>query len=49
MYAKIIRPKIFILTFFNVLHSKAEYLDITVQYVDITNEYIKCLKCLSRG
>ena len=34
--------KIFLLTYFNILDSKAEYSDITIQYLDITTEYIRC-------
>ena len=35
--------KIFILTYFNISDSEAEYSDITVQYLDIRTEYIRCL------
>ena len=35
--------EIFILTYFNILDSEAEYSDITVQYLDIKTEYIRCL------
>ena len=35
--------EIFILIYFNILDSEAEYSDITVQYLDIKTEYIRCL------
>ena len=35
--------EIFILTYFNILDSEAEYSDITVQYLDNKTEYIRCL------
>ena len=35
--------EIFILTYFNILDSEAEYSDITVQYLDIRTEYMRCL------
>ena len=44
--------KIFLLTYCNILDSKAEYPGITLQYLDITTEYIRRLshswkKCFS--
>ena len=33
--------EIFILTYFNIYHSEAEYSDITVQYIDIKTEYVE--------
>ena len=33
--------EIFILTYFNISDSEAEYSDITVQYLDIETEYIR--------
>ena len=35
--------EIFILTYFNILDSEAEYSDITVRYLDIKTKYIRCL------
>ena len=35
--------EIFILIYFDILDSEAEYSDITVQYLDIKTEYIRCL------
>ena len=35
--------EIFILIYFIILDSEAEYSDITVQYLDIKTEYIRCL------
>ena len=34
---------IFILTYFNILDSEAEYSDITFQYLDIRTKYVRCL------
>ena len=35
--------EVFILAYFNISDSKAEYSDITVQYLDIRTKYIRCL------
>ena len=35
-----VKSRLFMLTYFDILDSKAEYSEITLQYLDITTKYI---------